>query len=50
MKPRIRKFRGVWKCFTPGLMGSHPSGTGATPWQAYMDWMRRNDRPRWGDK
>lgn len=46
-KPRIRKFRNVWKCFLPGVMGSHPCGTGMTPWHAYQDWWYRS-RTVWG--
>ena len=38
MKPRLRKWRGVWICFLPSVMGSRSCGHGYTAMTAYEDW------------
>lgn len=35
MKPRLRKWAGVWNCWTPITK----TGLGYTPKQAYDDWL-----------
>lgn len=42
MKPRIYKFRGLWRCALPG---SVVYGIGYAPADAYEDW-RRHVCPR----
>lgn len=35
MKPRIRLWRGLWRCFS---QDQEPTGIGYTPRQAWLEW------------
>lgn len=48
MKPRLRLWRGLWRCFQPGVLSREPlpAGLGYTPQEAYADWWQRT-RKHW---